>query len=337
MRTSYLIAISVAGILALLIGLNWWSDDDSETSGVPTNQVETTPTDAELTTGVPDAAIISPPAFDVVRISREGTGVIAGRAEPDAFVEVLASNVIIGRVRANANGEWVLIFDTPLPTGSQELSLTAHLPGQEPVQSDDIVVVSIPERQDDGDIPTQQNSVVAVLTPRYGGGISRILQKPGSFMREAQLGVDTLDFDERGKAAFSGHAVSGAVIRVYIDNVYTGEITANDAGRWTFNPEQMIYAGQHTLRLDQILEGDHVKIRVEQPFDPSGALDLALAEAHVLVVKGNNLWNIARQVYGSGLLFTQIFQANDNSIRDPDLIYPGQQFRLPRIESLNNN
>ena len=47
------------------------------------------------------------------------------------------------------------------------------------------------------------------------------------------------------------------------------------------------------------------------------------------VQPGNNLWTLARTHYGSGVRYTQIFTANRDQIRDPDLIYPGQIFNMP--------
>jgi len=49
------------------------------------------------------------------------------------------------------------------------------------------------------------------------------------------------------------------------------------------------------------------------------------------VVRGDNLWNIARAHYGEGLRYTVIFDANKGQIRDPDLIYPGQVFSVPKL------
>lgn len=49
----------------------------------------------------------------------------------------------------------------------------------------------------------------------------------------------------------------------------------------------------------------------------------------VIIRRGDNLWTIARRVYGQGIRYTQIFDANTGQIRDPDLIYPGQVFDLP--------
>lgn len=47
------------------------------------------------------------------------------------------------------------------------------------------------------------------------------------------------------------------------------------------------------------------------------------------VVRGDNLWRISRNLYGEGLRYTVIFSANQDQIRDPDLIYPGQVFVTP--------
>ena len=48
-----------------------------------------------------------------------------------------------------------------------------------------------------------------------------------------------------------------------------------------------------------------------------------------MVQPGNSLWRIARRVYGEGVRHTLIFDANQDQIRDPDLIYPGQIFVVP--------
>jgi nucleoid-associated protein YgaU len=48
-----------------------------------------------------------------------------------------------------------------------------------------------------------------------------------------------------------------------------------------------------------------------------------------VVVKGDNLSKIAKQEYGDASKWRQIYEANRDVIKDPDLIYPGQQLRIP--------
>ncbi len=52
-----------------------------------------------------------------------------------------------------------------------------------------------------------------------------------------------------------------------------------------------------------------------------------------LVERGDSLWRISRQIYGRGIRYTEIFEANQQQIRNPDLIYPGQVFVLPQDEA----
>lgn len=47
------------------------------------------------------------------------------------------------------------------------------------------------------------------------------------------------------------------------------------------------------------------------------------------IERGDSLWAISRRVYGEGDRYTAIYDANQDQIREPDLIYPGQVFVLP--------
>ncbi len=53
------------------------------------------------------------------------------------------------------------------------------------------------------------------------------------------------------------------------------------------------------------------------------------ASGKAIIRRGDNLWTIARRVYGEGIKYTTIYDANTGQIRDPDRIYPGQVFSLP--------
>ncbi|MBJ6125851.1 LysM peptidoglycan-binding domain-containing protein [Microvirga splendida] len=56
-----------------------------------------------------------------------------------------------------------------------------------------------------------------------------------------------------------------------------------------------------------------------------------------IVSRGDNLWRISQRVYGKGLRYTVIYGANQEQIRNPDLIYPGQVFVLPGDQEPRSN
>jgi nucleoid-associated protein YgaU len=47
------------------------------------------------------------------------------------------------------------------------------------------------------------------------------------------------------------------------------------------------------------------------------------------VKKGETLWKIAEHYYGEGGLYTKIFDANRDVLKDPNLIRAGQRLRIP--------
>ena len=47
------------------------------------------------------------------------------------------------------------------------------------------------------------------------------------------------------------------------------------------------------------------------------------------VVKGDSLSKIAKRFYGDAQQWRKIYEANQDQIKNPDLIHPGQTFRIP--------
>jgi len=274
------------------------------------------------------------PSFDIVRISRNGTGVIAGRAEPNSDIHIYAHGKEIGSAVADRNGEWVLLYDDPLPSGPTELSLKSIMPGKFEVFSSDVVIVAVPRRDEGRFNEDEKNGVVAILSPRTGGGPTRVLQKPRlvNFAELTKgLSLDSLDYDEKANAIISGTATKNTRLRIYLDNNFIAEVESSDEGIWTHSFVKELGFEEHIIRVDQLLEGDDVEVRIEQPFIRGEAIDPLKAKGEVIVRPGNSLWHIARKLYGSGFHYTLIFGANKSLIKDPDLIYPGQNFTLPRV------
>lgn len=49
-----------------------------------------------------------------------------------------------------------------------------------------------------------------------------------------------------------------------------------------------------------------------------------------IVQKGDCLWNIAHNEFGDPFKWTLIYEANKSKINNPDLIYPNQEFDIPK-------
>jgi nucleoid-associated protein YgaU len=49
------------------------------------------------------------------------------------------------------------------------------------------------------------------------------------------------------------------------------------------------------------------------------------------VVRGDSLSKIAKQLYGDAKKWHQIHEANKDTIKNPDLIYPGQVLTIPEV------
>lgn len=269
---------------------------------------------------IPAPAVPVAPTFDIVRVGPNGRAVIAGRAEPGAQVVVRDGAREVGQARADGRGEWVLLPDAPLAPGGRELTLASRTPGKAEAQGDS-VLLSVPAPASSA---APAPPPVALLVP--GAGAPRLLGAPAA---PAALGLSRVDYDERGEMRFAGTAPPGAPVRVYVDNAPAGEATADAQGRWGLVPGASVAAGQHRLRVDQLGPAGRVQARVELPFQRSSLSVAELASGRSIVQPGENLWRIARHVYGTGVRYTVIYLANRDQIRDPKRIFPGQALAVP--------
>lgn len=55
-----------------------------------------------------------------------------------------------------------------------------------------------------------------------------------------------------------------------------------------------------------------------------------VASANTYTVQaGDSLWKISQKFYGDGNQWRRIYEANRGTIKDPDVIHPGQTFTIP--------
>lgn len=274
----------------------------------------TTPDDSEEI--APETLTL--PRFDIVRVTQGGSATIAGQADPNATVELLANGEVIATIEAGRDGAFADAIDTPLEEGAVELGLVMITEDGTRITSSDTIIIYVPER--DGDLP-----VVLRTTP---GGATEILQRatdPDPSL--GPLAIDTIDYDDAGNAIFSGRAEPNSTVQLFANRNLIGQTTADGSGRWALSTT--IRPGRYTLQVIQLDENGRPKFAIEVPFEQASRDDIVLRDGKVIVQPGNSLWVISRSVYGEGAQYTVIYEANDEQIRDPDLIYPGQIFQLP--------
>lgn len=271
------------------------------------------------------------PAFDVVRVGPDGGAVMAGRAAPGAVVEIRRGETVLGEVSADSRGEWVFVPEKPLAPGETVFSLAMRTKnGDAPVFSKENVLVIVPETARPADAP-----VALKISP---DGTTRLLNRPepqpgaGAEPQFPVLAIETVDYGAGGRISIGGRAERGTQVVLYIDNRPAGRATADEDGFWRVTPEDEVPPGEHTVRVDQLGPDGSVTARVMIPFMREEIAEPPAAGEYVTVQPGNSLWRIARRAYGDGYSYTVIYKANTDQISDPDLIYPGQIFKLPESE-----
>lgn len=339
MRRSYLtrsfilprreILILAAFFLFLMLALvAWFSYQQGQiTTDSPKSATAASHPDASIQGDV-QGGVQGPiePGFDVIRVTRDGHAVMAGRAAPGSEITIKSGDLLMGKVQADKRGDWVMIPDAALKPGAQVLTLQAQLGENGPILSKDSAIISVPDRQD-GEV------FVAVSRP---GKPTRILDQGLADAAPTGVTVAGIDLAPQGGAMLSGRAEPGRRVRVYLDNQAAGEALADEKGNWELAYPGSLESGAHKLRGDQIDSEGKVLLRAEVAFTKAKEGPLVMGTQQVVVLQGNALWEIARNIYGSGIAYSVIFTGNQQQIRNPDLIYPGQVFDIPAASDQNN-
>jgi len=253
------------------------------------------------------------PEFDVVRVDPQGNAVLGGRAMPGAVVTIMDNGKSLGTVTADAQGAFVLLPSNPLQPGAHSITMSETLPNGTVLAGSETATVNL---------PGNGGQVLTVLSGTNG---SAVLSGQGP--HPGTLGLGTVDYDTAGHAIFSGTAPAGAKVNLSLGDVVIGSTVADAKGRWRITAPTPPTSGMLVLNATTS-NGSSLPV-VTEPFAPE-TLQSALAEGHVVIAPGDCLWLIARHVYGQGTMYTLIYTANSSQIHNPNLIFPGQSFVLPR-------
>lgn len=85
-----------------------------------------------------------------------------------------------------------------------------------------------------------------------------------------------------------------------------------------------------TISTDSNSEESNTSISVEEVRETTTAPTPITTQTYT-VKSGDSLWAIAKNYYGSGSKYTEIFSANSDKISNANLIYPGQVLVIPSL------
>lgn len=150
--------------------------------------------------------------------------------------------------------------------------------------------------------------------------------------QQGALSVSRVDYDDEGGVLLQGSASPGSRVRVYLDGAVVGETQADAKGEWQLQPEG-VEVGQYQMQAEQIDGAGDTTAQVSLPFAKAGNTGDHSRSDRLVVQPGNNLWRLAEKHYGDGYRYHALYRANRDQIDDPDLIYPGQIFKVPEASA----
>jgi nucleoid-associated protein YgaU len=292
------------------------------------------------------------PAFDIVNVDPSGEAVIAGRAAPNAKVELHDGGKTIAEATADAGGQFVIIPPALAP-GDHSLSLAASDDkAQQAISSP--VAVSVPV----------QEAKVAVAAPTNPNGTApsalgmRTLATPAS-VNGSRVAIQSVEADAVGGLVAKGSAEPNATVRLYLNQADLAEAKTQSDGRWSLTIQHGMSPGGYVMRADEIGHGDaSVVASADTPFEypeaasptsltvpipaststgqslaPSPADPVVASIQTKRVVTGHTLWALSQSYYGDPTRYPAIVEANRAQIHNPNVIFPGQVFVVPKSDA----
>ena len=287
-------------------------------------------------------------AIDLAQVRPDGNAVFAGKATPYAEVTVFEGDVILGRTKADENGEWVIIPEAALGAGEHLVSVGAVSEDGTSSVADVTLAIQVGE--------TNEGRPLVALLPQSETDIPELLQSPAdapatagdlakSDTAPAKVGADSSDPDAPLLPAVAprslswkagGELVVAGVSRggIRVDAVADGKpfgagVTGAD-GNWQLAGQVDMTKSNRAMLFTLRTAHDVAIATYELPVatrDLSQGLD---GSRMVVVQRGDALWRIAYSSYGEGIRYVDIVRRNAAAIDNPDLIFPNQIFTLPQ-------
>jgi nucleoid-associated protein YgaU len=301
------------------------------------------------------------PAFDIVNVDPSGDAVIAGRAAPNAKVELRDAGKTVAEATADASGQFVIIPSEPLAAGDHSLTLAANTDKGQPAISSP-VAVSVPAQAKTAVAagPPEAKPVVVAAVPANPNAEPsalgmRTLATPAA-VSGARVAIQSVVADAPGGFVAKGLAQPNTTLRLYLNQADVAEAKTQSDGRWSLTIKSGMSPGGYVMQADEINpNGATVVASANTPFDypdtpaapslqaaaasaapspaPSPADPVIESVQTKRVVTGHTLWALSKSYYGDPTRYPAIVEANRAQIRNPNVIFPGQVFVVPKSDT----
>jgi nucleoid-associated protein YgaU len=229
-----------------------------------------------------------------------GTVFVAGRGAAGSTVRVYANEILLGEARVSDGGRFLIETQTDLPVGDYIVRADIIGPGGEVTAR-----AAVPFQREPGE-------AVAAVAPVEAAPPASEAEPAAS---ETTTGDDVAAADpvsqpEPSREADASEAPAATAESSSEETAPTPESPA--AASTEAAPEAPADVAAATPAIEETM-----------------AAPLEAADGAVIIRRGDTLWRISRRVYGRGVRYSTIYLANQEQIRDPDMIWPGQIFSVP--------
>src|SRR5271166_797802 len=182
------------------------------------------------------------PAFDVVSVEPSGEAVIAGRAAPNARVELRDAGQKVAEATADASGQFVIIPPALAP-GDHSLSLAADAGKAEP-ETSNVVAVSVPKPEPKA---AAAAAMAAAPAPSPAVAATRTLATPPP-APGARVAIQSVEADAAGGLVARGSAGPNATVRFYLNGSNVADAKTQADGRWSLTIAHGMTPGGYMMR-----------------------------------------------------------------------------------------
>jgi len=258
-----------------------------------------------------------PVLISLIRLTPNGEAMFAGFGPIHSQIEIFENNHLIGITTSDKKGQWVMLTEKPLPSGQRQFKTFSIAKNKGDIEAREIagetLNIFIPDPDIDPEFKTTSDKKSDIIYKHKG------------------LLIDFIGYDLDKNLTIRGISQQDERIEVCLNQLKMKMAKPNKDGNWVATSQTDLKPGTYTIAIKQLsAESKKFIAKTDIVFQVYTNEKNEKQYNFIIVKPGNSLWDIAERSYGLGNDFEKIFEANQENLRSPELIYPGQILYIPR-------